>query len=489
VDTWNREISVVGQEVKVHADKIRTRAAQISAVASCNANSDRTLEIQEATLKLQELSINNAKVVSDQQRTAKTCEDLLSAESEANILMGECSVLGDMMGLEVDWHDADDDVISNGMRSMAGWQGQMNTIERAFRKFENVKSSFSTDRQEAIQQIYDESKKKFQTARSSLKKEDADRGLFTMEPTRSDIIKYPTFSGLPSEDFLKFVETMHQRFKENKVKKKEQVAKLRECLKGAALGRVPDGITDIEEAFKRLSEAYGNPSKVMNHTLKSLEDLGLLPPEKLSSGQFNYAKQIEWFLKLEVILAKIVELSERNTKLAHEAFSSSTYRKLWARFPTSHIQKLVKVQGEDSERMTGILSKIVKMREMAQVMDDECGSTTSAHKKRADPPKVTAELYFRQPKRYEECRVCVHLSATSNNHPNLFDNHLSNYPTGCPKFMEATTEVRKILSALSAFILMSSLTKLTSGLVLLRPPRTNRSWSRSDRTCRGGDTI
>ena len=89
VDTWNREVSVVGKEVKVHADKIRTRAAQISAVAGCSANSDRTLEIQEATLKLQELSINNAKAVSDQQRTAKTCEDLLSAESEANVLMGE----------------------------------------------------------------------------------------------------------------------------------------------------------------------------------------------------------------------------------------------------------------------------------------------------------------------------------------------------------------------------------------------------------------
>ena len=70
-----------------------------------------------------------------------------------------------------------------------------------------------------------------------------------MEPVRSDIIKYPTFSGLPSEDLLKFVETMQQRFRENKVKKKEQVAKLIEFLRGAALGRVPDGITDIEEAF------------------------------------------------------------------------------------------------------------------------------------------------------------------------------------------------------------------------------------------------
>ena len=44
----------------------------------------------------------------------------------------------------------------------------------------------------------------------------------------------------------------------------------------------------------------------MSHTLKSLEDLGTLPPEKSSSGDFNFAKRIEWFLKLEVILAKLL---------------------------------------------------------------------------------------------------------------------------------------------------------------------------------------
>ena len=237
-ESWRREVTANGLAVISHADRIRTRAAQVTAVANSNANSVRTLEIQEETLKLQELSINNAKQTSEQQRLEQETSDLLSAESEANILIGECSVLGDMMGLEIDWESADDDVIGNGMRNLAGWQEQMNTIERSFRKFENVKSRFTSDRQEAIQQIYDENKEKFQTARSSLKKEDADRGLYTLEPVRSDIIKYPTFSGLPSEDLLKFVETMQQRFRENKVKKKEQVAKLREFLTGAALGRV-----------------------------------------------------------------------------------------------------------------------------------------------------------------------------------------------------------------------------------------------------------
>ena len=439
ISNWQKEISDIGEVVKSHADKIRTRAAQITAAAT---SSTRSLDVQEIASQVQEMSLNNTR----QQQVEKNTRDLLAAEAEANILMGECSLLGDMMGLETDWEEADDDSVSTGMRSLSKWQEQMNTIERAFRKFENVSDKLSSDRVEAFKQVFDEAKDKFQTARSVLRKEDADRGLYTLEPSRSDIIKYPSFSGLPSEDFLKFVETMKQRFRENKVRKKEQVAKLRECLKGAALGRVPDGITDIEEAFKRLSEAFGNPSKVMNHTLKALEDLGSLPPEKLPNGHYNYAKQIEWYLKLEVILGKIIDLSGRNSKLAHEAFSSSTYKKLWARFPTSHIQKLVKVQGEDGERMSGILDKIVKMREQAQVLDDECGSTSSGAKRKTDPPvKGTVDLYFKQPRRFEECRICVHLSATGRGASDLFENHLSNYPTGCPKFMEANTEARKTL--------------------------------------------
>ena len=272
------------------------------------------------------------------------------------------------------------------------------------------------------------------------------RGLYTLEPTRSDIMKYPTFTGAASEDYLRFKEVMELRFRENKVKKKEQVAKLRECLKGAALGRVPDGVKDIEEAFRRLNEAFGNPSKLMAFQLKSLDDLGTLPSEKLSSGQHSYTRRIEWYLKLEVILAKILDLSTRSSKLAHEAFSSSTYRKLWGRFPTSVLEKLVKIPGEDADRMNGILRKIVSMREQSQVMDDEFGNSSATAARKADPPlTVTAELFFRTPQTYSECRVCEHLSATGQIHQHLFENHLSNYATGCPKFMEATTELRKVL--------------------------------------------
>ena len=176
-----------------------------------------------------------------------------------------------------------------------------------------------------------------------------------------------------------------------------------------------------------------------------MEDLGTLPPERTANGLFNYHKQIEWYLRLEVILGKILELSQRSSKLACEAFNSATYRKLWSRFPTSIIQKLVKVPGDDPARMTGILAKIVQLRQQAQLLDDECGGSTAAAPDKKASTKVTAEVFFRTAQRYEDCRICVHLSATSSSHQGLFEGHLSNYATGCPKFMEATSEIRRNL--------------------------------------------
>ena len=192
------------------------------------------------------------------------------------------------------------------------------------------------------------------------------------------------------------------------------------------------------------NKAFGNPSKLMAFQIKAVEELGMLPSEKTAAGQYNFSKRIEWFLKLEVILAKIIDLASRSTKLAHEAFSSATYKKLWSRFPTHVVDKLVKIKGDDDVRMKGILEKIVEMREHAQLMEDECGTVSS--KKTPEPvlsPKVTADIFFNPPQRFDECRICLNIATTNPACPELFENHLSNYPTGCPKFIEATVNERK----------------------------------------------
>ena len=444
LDKWKKDLVDVKKRVKNHARDIRDRKA----LFPTGQFPDGDRRSMDALLKLQELTLQEKQKSNAVKSKEKEDDSNVLAESEGNLFFGECSVFGDMMTDE-NWEEVEDEVISQGVRNLAKWQEQWNQIERSYRKYENmaVRHNFSEINRDAVRTTYEEKREMFEVTRDALVKEDSTvRGLYTLEPTRSDIMKYPTFSGASSEDFLQFKETMELRFRENKVKKKEQVSKLRECLRGAALARVPEGVKVIEEAFRRLSEAFGNPSKVMSFQLISLEDMGMLPADRNSTGQFNFAKKIEWFLKLEVILAKILDLSSRSSKLAHEAFSSSTYRKLWARFPTSVLDKLVKVPGEDAERLRGILNKIVQMREHSQVMDDECGNTTAAAAKKQDPSlRVTVEVFFRTPETHAECRVCVHLSATGQNHPDLFENHLSNYATGCPKFIEASTEFRKTL--------------------------------------------
>ena len=86
------------------------------------------------------------------------------------------------------------------------------------------------------------------------------------------------------------------------------------------------------------------------------------------------------------------------------------------------------------------------MRQHAQLMDDECGNSNSAGKKKVDGAagsKVSADLFFKEPQKYDDCRICLHISATVRNARNLFENHTSTYATGCPKFSESSMEARR----------------------------------------------
>ena len=448
-NAWKDDIPYMTRRVKQYLTMLRTKKENLYPTPQLSDLDRQTMEVNKSTMQFHQLSLDQMQKTSNTQVADKTKQSEIMAETESNTFLGECSVIGDMMDDE-DWEQADDETVSNAMRKLSKWQDQMTSIERGYRKFENMalEHNFPQEKQEAIKTTYQDKKDFFENTKEAVLREDAARCLFTLEPVKSDIIKYPIFSGLPSEDYLQFKEKMTLRFRENKVRRKEQVSKLRECLKGAALGRVPDGVKDIEEAFNRLNEAFGNPSKVMAYQLKALDDIGMMPADKQANGQLSYTRRIEWLLKLEVILGKILELSQRSSKLAHEAFGSSTYRKLWSRFPTAVLDKLVKIQGEDAERMEAIIDKIKEMRKHSQVMDDECGNPVGGAKKRVDGPtpnRITVEVFFRSPQQFAECRVCVHLSAVRKNQRGLFENHLSNYPTGCPKFIEASMDLRRNL--------------------------------------------
>ena len=305
LESWKKDVVDIGKKVKSHAKSIRDKREELF---PDNATAQKSLKIQEALLLLQQQTLeekqkSNAEKIKDREADVRCL-----ADEEKNLFFGECSVLEDIMPDE-DWTVVDDDVISQNMRSLSKWQEQWCQLERAYRKYENLslRHLFPQVDKDAVKAKYDDLRDRFDNTKELLQKEDSTvRGLYTLEPIRSDIIKYPTFSGAQSEDYIKFREIMEVRFRENKIKKREQVSKLRECLKGAALARVPDGVKDIEEAFKRLQEAFGNPSKLMAFQLKALEDLGTLPSEKLPSAVVSIVtrKELNGSLSWKLSLAR-----------------------------------------------------------------------------------------------------------------------------------------------------------------------------------------
>ena len=61
------------------------------------------MEIQEKTLQLKELSIQEKQKTQTAEQLAKQTDSLILAETEANLILGECSVLGDLMP-DKDWN-------------------------------------------------------------------------------------------------------------------------------------------------------------------------------------------------------------------------------------------------------------------------------------------------------------------------------------------------------------------------------------------------
>ena len=124
--------------------------------------------------------------------------------------------------------------------------------------------------------------------------------------SKSEKVKYPSFSGEPGEDLVKFKEKMAECFKKNQVPKSDQLDKLRENLKGTALKRVPIAVKELSVAWQNLNEAFGSPIIVLKERLKSLSKIGSIPPDT------NASKLISWYHDFESVLQDIIDLGNSN---------------------------------------------------------------------------------------------------------------------------------------------------------------------------------
>ena len=229
-----------------------------------------------------------------------------------------------------------------------------------------------------------------------------------MSKTTGEVLKYPTFSGEPGQDLVKFKEKMVYRFKRNQVCKLDQLEKLREILKGQALRLVPDSMKDIDAAWAALEDAFGDSSRILQHRLSSLKKLGDLPAESVK-GLPNFENRVEYLLKFENIVEDIIELGKSDEDLYLLSFNANTVAEVVNKFPNSMVLKLNKLPGRGKDRLINILAKIKEFRADAQSLQKTRSLNTPA-----PAPQNTA----------------------------FYEDHICNYVTGCPQFINMDMTAR-----------------------------------------------
>ena len=123
----------------------------------------------------------------------------------------------------------------------------------------------------------------------------------------------------------------------NQVAKQDQLEKLRENRKDQALRLIPETTEDIDAAWGVLRDAFGDATRVLQHRLDLLGNMGDLPAGN-DKGTPNFAKQVEFLLKLENIVKDIIELRQGDdVDMKFLAYNSRTVGTIINKFPDGNI--------------------------------------------------------------------------------------------------------------------------------------------------------
>ena len=124
---------------------------------------------------------------------------------------------------------------------------------------------------------------------------------------------------------------MMKGFKSNKIRKEDQIKKLRECLVGDPKDLIPVGMESVEDAWIILKTRYGDAALVMTARKMMIENFGEYP--RAGSGATLLSHQIKWINELETTLADITRLCEESEQLERDAYSSDMILLILAYFP------------------------------------------------------------------------------------------------------------------------------------------------------------
>lgn len=465
---WQDHISIQNNLVNQHETEVRAKVLKLMPPPTpLTAFEQESLRIQKAAADAQKALVDLE--IDRRKRDNRESEVKVNSKSsefrgKVRLIEGHIKLVETRDNMDY-WKDADDDTISAAMKELDKWDIAMAAAEQNFLEFDQLVMVYGEPRDSAdngydynaIKDLLLELRVDFKDARSSVILEDKQRGLYSLNKTTGEVLKYPTFSGEPGQDLVKFKEKVVYRFKRNQVSKLDQLEKLRETLKGQALRLVPDSMKDIDAAWAALEDAFGDSSRILQHRLSSLKKLGDLPAESVK-GLPNFENRVEYLLKFENIVEDIIELGKSDEDLYLLSFNANTVAEVVNKFPNSMVLKLNKLPGRGKDKLINILAKIKEFRADAQSLQKTRSLNTPAPAPQ-NPPKrekekqqanltngVSAQVMYNPPRREPACRVCCHLRDVTNAAPApntvFYEDHICNYVTGCPQFINMDMTAR-----------------------------------------------
>ena len=185
--------------------------------------------------------------------------------------------------------------------------------------------------------------------------------------------------------------------------------------------------------------------RVVMHRVDKLFNVGPWPPD---GSKDCYIKQVRWVVKIQSLLQEIIDLANTKEELAAIIYNREKLSQILKLFPVFMVDKLVKIPGFKEDTFKQIITKLDEFKLSAQNRELIYGSGNSSNSK--DKPHHShsnqsgvqsgGHVTFQKPQTYMDCRICKVLQKQGAS--NLFEKHISDYATGCPKFASMGNDQR-----------------------------------------------
>ncbi len=173
------------------------------------------------------------------------------------------------------WKDVEDTKVKQSMRELKDWEDKVRKIKQRRTDLIAQMAEAGINPEDILGWTntvlaINQAATYVREVTDELKSEDAERELHSNATSVMEKLQYPLFEGKDEECFADFKVKLEKAFKHNQTIKSAKATKIKELLRGNAKQHIPDSMDNIDNIYKALERAFGDPTRLLNHKEKSL---------------------------------------------------------------------------------------------------------------------------------------------------------------------------------------------------------------------------